>query len=67
MEQEQQREARRTEGGERKILYYRNPMGLPDGRTTFLGTGYRDRFVRTEDGWRFQERVIGEVLWSEGW
>ena len=49
----------------RSYLY--NPMGLPDGRTTFLGTGYRDRFVRTSDGWRFAERVIGEVLWSEGW
>lgn len=47
--------------------YLYNPMGLPDGRTTFLGTDYRDRFVRTTDGWRFQERVIGGVLWSEGW
>jgi len=49
----------------RSYLY--NPMGLPDGRTTFLGTGYRDRFVRTPEGWRFSERVIGGVLWSEGW
>jgi 3-phenylpropionate/cinnamic acid dioxygenase small subunit len=49
----------------RSYLY--NPMGLPDGRTTFLGTGYRDRFTRTDDGWRFSERVIGEVLWTEGW
>lgn len=49
----------------RSYLY--NPMGLPDGRTTFLGTGYRDRFVRTPDGWRFSERVIGGVLWAEGW
>jgi hypothetical protein len=53
------------EGTARSYLY--NPMGLPDGRTTFLGTGYRDRFVRTPDGWRFQARTIGEVLWSEGW
>jgi ketosteroid isomerase-like protein len=36
-----------------------NPMGVAvDGRphTFFCGLWYRDRFVRTADGWRFAER-----------
>jgi hypothetical protein len=37
-----------------------NPMVLstPEGtRTVFCGAWYNDRFVRTPDGWRIQERL----------
>lgn len=46
--------------------YLFNPMGLPDGRTTYLGGRYHDRFRRTPEGWRFTERVI-EQVWTDGW
>lgn len=42
--------------------YLFNPLGYPrdDGTTEMLWCGamYRDRFVRTPDGWRIRERVI---------
>ena len=53
------------EASSRSYLY--NPMGLPDGRTTFLGGRYHDRFVRTHEGWRFAERAIAAITWTEGW
>jgi 3-phenylpropionate/cinnamic acid dioxygenase small subunit len=38
-----------------------NPMGLPDAEKRLLlffdGGYYRDRLVRTDDGWRIAERV----------
>lgn len=42
-------------------------MQLPGGRMTFLGARYHDRFVRTPDGWRFAERIIATVTWTDGW
>jgi len=51
----------------RSMLF--NPMALPGigGATVaFVGLWYRDRFVRTADGWRFTERYE-ELSWKSGW
>lgn len=49
--------------------YLFNPLGYPrdDGSVEMLWCGaiYRDRFVRTPDGWRIRERVI-EPHYLEG-
>lgn len=46
-----------------------NPMGLPTPtgvHVAFVGLWYRDRFVRTPDGWRFAERYE-ELSWTANW
>lgn len=49
----------------RTILF--NPMVLPDGegnpQTFFIGLWYRDRLVRTAQGWRIAERYE-ELSWT---
>jgi hypothetical protein len=53
----------------RSRCYLFNPLGWAgeDGRTVMLYCGgiYRDRLVRTPDGWRIRERVI-ETLYLDG-
>lgn len=53
----------------RSRCYLLNPMGRrgDDGRMHFFTVGgdYRDRLVRTRDGWRISERVAG-MSWFEG-
>jgi 3-phenylpropionate/cinnamic acid dioxygenase small subunit len=53
------------EASSRSYLY--NPMQLPGGKITFLGGRYHDRFTRTPDGWRFAERRIDQITWTDGW
>ncbi len=38
-------------------LAYFNPNTLADGSILMSGGHYRDRYVRTADGWRFAERA----------
>jgi hypothetical protein len=51
------------------VAYLYNPMGMrrDDGslQLFFVGGTYRDRWVRTGDGWRIVERVETE-WWREG-
>ena len=46
-----------------------NPMGIDTRhgvQVAFVGLWYRDRFVRTADGWRFAERYE-EAAWQHNW
>lgn len=51
------------------VCYLFNPLGyaIEGGKTEMLFCGglYRDRFVRTPQGWRIRERVI-ETLYLDG-
>ena len=39
--------------------------GLPGGETFVIAGRYRDRFVRTDDGWRIRERRL-DRWWTSG-
>jgi ketosteroid isomerase-like protein len=39
--------------------------GLPGGEQHVIAGRYRDRFVRTDDGWRIRERRL-DRLWTKG-
>ncbi|MGH0028875.1 MAG: nuclear transport factor 2 family protein [Myxococcota bacterium] len=39
--------------------------GLPDGENYLIGGTYRDRWVRTDTGWRIAHRQL-RMVWSEG-
>lgn len=48
----------------RSRAYFTNPMGVPGrgrGMTFLCGGLYRDRLVRTAEGWRIVERVNEEL------
>jgi ketosteroid isomerase-like protein len=34
-----------------------NPMAVAGGQVMFLGLWYRDKFLRTPEGWRIRERI----------